>query len=71
MNMRPGHRLFVAMPSDTHSKTGWPILPLLDGNAAFDFLTPDLLALAPDSMAGRAALKPAGSLQLALPFAAA
>lgn len=44
----PGHRLFIATPKAPAPKAGWPILYLLDGNAAFDFLTPEHLALAPD-----------------------
>jgi len=40
----PGHRLFIAAPRGTPPAQGWPILYLLDGNAAFDFLTPKHLA---------------------------
>lgn len=36
----PGHRLFIAAPRGTPPAAGWPVLYLLDGNAAFDFLTP-------------------------------
>ena len=43
----PGHRLFLAVPKGAAPVGGWPILYLLDGNAAFDFLTPEHLALAP------------------------
>lgn len=46
----PGHRLFLAVPRGKPPAGGWPILYLLDGNAVFDFLTPDLLALAPGLM---------------------
>ena len=42
----PGHRLFIATPRGTAPSGGWPVLYLLDGNAAFDFLTPDHLAQA-------------------------
>ncbi|WP_374299986.1 alpha/beta hydrolase [Paracoccus sp. (in: a-proteobacteria)] len=50
VNTGPGHRLFLAVPRGTPPKKGWPILYLLDGNAAFDFLTPDHLSLVPDLM---------------------
>lgn len=43
----PGHRLFLAVPRGAPPPGGWPILYLLDGNAAFDFLTPDHLAMVP------------------------
>src|SRR5690606_29048646 len=43
----PGHRLFLAVPRGTPPAAGWPVLYLLDGNAAFDFLTPTHLAMAP------------------------
>lgn len=43
----PGHRLFVAVPKAPAPAGGWPVLYMLDGNAAFDFLTPGHLALAP------------------------
>ncbi|MDO5622757.1 MAG: alpha/beta hydrolase-fold protein [Paracoccus sp. (in: a-proteobacteria)] len=42
-----GHRLFVAVPVTPAPAAGWPVLYLLDGNAAFDFLTAEHLALAP------------------------
>lgn len=42
----PGHRLFIAAPRGTPPAGGWPGLYLLDGNAAFDFLTPAHLAAA-------------------------
>ncbi|SDL50843.1 alpha/beta hydrolase [Paracoccus chinensis] len=42
----PGHRLFIAAPRGTPPAQGWPVLYLLDGNAAFDFLTPAHLAAA-------------------------
>lgn len=44
----PGHRLFRAVPKGLPPAGGWPILYLLDGNAAFDFLTAQHLALVPD-----------------------
>ncbi len=40
-----GHRLFLAVPKRGDD---WPVLYMLDGNAAFDFLTPEHLALVPD-----------------------
>ncbi len=43
----PGHRLFLAVPKGAPPAGGWPVLYLLDGNAAFDFLTVEHLALAP------------------------
>lgn len=43
----PGHRLFLAVPRGKPPAGGWPILYLLDGNAAFDFLTPAHLAMVP------------------------
>ncbi len=43
----PGHRLFLAVPRTGAPAGGWPVLYLLDGNAAFDFLTPEHLAAAP------------------------
>ncbi|WP_017998789.1 alpha/beta hydrolase-fold protein [Paracoccus sp. N5] len=43
----PGHRLFLAVPKGPAPAGGWPVLYMLDGNAAFDFLTPEHLALAP------------------------
>ncbi|RJL11896.1 alpha/beta hydrolase [Paracoccus siganidrum] len=43
----PGHRLFLAVPRCNAPQGGWPVLYLLDGNAAFDFLTPEHLAMAP------------------------
>ncbi|WP_295044819.1 alpha/beta hydrolase-fold protein [uncultured Paracoccus sp.] len=46
----PGHRLFLAVPRGAPPAAGWPILYLLDGNAAFDFLTPDHLAAVPGLM---------------------
>ena len=42
----PGHRIFLAVPRGTPPAGGWPVLYLLDGNAAFDFLTPAHLAAA-------------------------
>lgn len=44
----PGHRLFLAVPKRAAPAGGWPVVYLLDGNAAFDFLTPAHLALVPD-----------------------
>lgn len=43
----PGHRLFIAVPDAAPPPGGWPVLYLLDGNAAFDFLTPAHLAMVP------------------------
>lgn len=43
----PGHRLYRAIPTGTPPAGGWPVLYLLDGNAAFDYLTPEHLALVP------------------------
>lgn len=43
----PGHRLYLAEPRGAAPARGWPVLYLLDGNAAFDTLTPDLLAMVP------------------------
>lgn len=42
------YQLFIAIPRTEPPKAGWPILYMMDGNAAFDFLTPDVLALAPN-----------------------
>lgn len=42
----PGHRLFIATPMAAPPPGGWPVLYMLDGNAAFDFLTPGDLAQA-------------------------
>lgn len=42
----PGYRLFIARPKAPPPPAGWPILYMLDGNAAFDFLTPEHLAMA-------------------------
>lgn len=44
----PGHRLFIATPKSPAPDAGWPVIYLLDGNAAFDFLTAEHLALAPN-----------------------
>ena len=43
----PGYRLFLARPKGAAPAAGWPVLYMLDGNAAFDFLTPDHLAMVP------------------------
>ncbi|WP_258869738.1 hypothetical protein [Paracoccus thiocyanatus] len=43
----PGYRLFLAVPKAPAPAGGWPVLYMLDGNAAFDFLTAEHLALAP------------------------
>lgn len=40
-------RLFRAVPKNTSSETGFPVLYMLDGNGAFDALTPELLAFCP------------------------
>jgi predicted alpha/beta superfamily hydrolase len=42
------YKVFRAVPKKTPPKTGWPILYMLDGNAAFDFLTAQHLAQTPD-----------------------
>lgn len=42
-----GYRLFLAVPRTEAPAGGWPILYLLDGNAAFDYLTAAHLARAP------------------------
>lgn len=42
-----GHRLFLAVPRGAATAEGWPVLYLLDGNAAFDFLTAQMLAAVP------------------------
>lgn len=42
------YRLFSAIPVQAPPAAGYPILYALDGNAAFDLLTPETLALAPD-----------------------
>lgn len=39
----PAYRLFLAVPRAAPPPGGWPILYMLDGNAAFDFLTPAML----------------------------
>ncbi|MFT4149261.1 MAG: alpha/beta hydrolase-fold protein [Paracoccaceae bacterium] len=46
----PGHRLFRAVPKAPPPAGGWPVIYLLDGNAAFDFLTADDLAMVPGLM---------------------
>ncbi|WP_323009255.1 alpha/beta hydrolase [Paracoccus sp. (in: a-proteobacteria)] len=46
----PGYRLFLAVPKAPAPEQGWPVLYMLDGNAAFDFLTPEHLALVPGLM---------------------
>jgi predicted alpha/beta superfamily hydrolase len=43
----PGYRLFIAVPRGPAPAAGWPVLYMLDGNAAFDFMTPEHLALVP------------------------
>ncbi|OCX61279.1 hypothetical protein BFP70_01490 [Thioclava sp. SK-1] len=44
------YTVFRAVPKGQAPAHGWPVLYLLDGNAAFDFLTADLLAHVPDLM---------------------
>lgn len=39
----PGHRILRAVPKGNPPPQGWPVVYMLDGNAAFDFLTPELL----------------------------
>lgn len=46
----PGHRLFLAVPKAAPPASGWPVLYMLDGNAAFDFLTAADLAGVPGLM---------------------
>ncbi len=46
----PGHRLYLAVPKGEAPEAGWPVLYMLDGNAAFDFLTEEHLALVPGLM---------------------
>jgi predicted alpha/beta superfamily hydrolase len=41
------YRIFRALPKAPPPRGGYPILYLLDGNASFDLLTPDLLARCP------------------------
>jgi predicted alpha/beta superfamily hydrolase len=43
----PAYRLFLAVPRAAAPAAGTPILYMLDGNAAFDHLTPALLASVP------------------------
>jgi len=43
----PGYRLLIATPKAPPPAAGYPLLYMLDGNAAFDFLTPEHLALVP------------------------
>lgn len=42
-----GYRLFRALPVAEAPREGFPLLTMLDGNGAFDFLTPELLAGVP------------------------
>ncbi|SFR12491.1 alpha/beta hydrolase [Poseidonocella sedimentorum] len=42
------YRLFRAIPTAPAPAGGRPVLTLLDGNAAFDFLTPQMLEAVPD-----------------------
>ncbi|SDW81101.1 alpha/beta hydrolase [Celeribacter indicus] len=42
------YRLFRALPTGRAPERGWPVLYMLDGNAAFDFLDADMLATVPD-----------------------
>lgn len=42
------HRLFLAAPKGPAPAAGHPVLYMLDGNGAFDFLTAELLASVPD-----------------------
>ena len=43
-------RVWAQRPAGPAPATGHPVLYVLDGNAAFDFLTPEHLALAPGLM---------------------
>lgn len=42
------YRIFRAVPTAPPPHRGYPVLYLLDGNASFDLLTPELLARCPD-----------------------
>jgi len=42
------YEIFMAVPNKAPEKAGYPILYMLDGNAVFDRLTPDMLAQVPD-----------------------
>lgn len=42
------YQLFLALPRQREAHAAVPVLYMLDGNAAFDALTPDLLASAPN-----------------------
>ncbi|MTH62979.1 alpha/beta hydrolase [Paracoccus shanxieyensis] len=42
----PGYRLFIAVPKGPAPDAGWPVVYMLDGNAVFDFLTVEDLAMA-------------------------
>lgn len=44
----PGYRLFLARPRAAAPPRGYGVFYMLDGNGAFDELTPELLALVPD-----------------------
>ena len=44
----PATRVFLALPKAAPLRRGFPVLYLLDGNAAFDHLTPALLEAVPD-----------------------
>lgn len=50
VSVGPGHRLFMAVPKAAPPPSGWPVLYMLDGNAAFDFLTAADLAAVPGLM---------------------
>lgn len=43
----PGYRIFLAVPKGPAPQSGWPILYMLDGNAAFDYLSADHLSQVP------------------------
>lgn len=43
----PGYRVYLAVPKSAPPAGGWPILYMLDGNAAFDYLTADHLSQVP------------------------
>lgn len=42
------YRLFLATPRSKPPSDGWPVLYMLDGNAAFDFLTAEMLESVPE-----------------------
>ncbi|RRH78128.1 alpha/beta hydrolase [Falsigemmobacter faecalis] len=47
VKLGPGYRIFLAVPKNPAPEGGWPILYMLDGNAAFDYLSADHLSQVP------------------------